>query len=288
MPPSRPDRHRLLLALALRLALTAPLAGASPIYTTLYGVAEDPNQLLTIDKATAAPALVGNLGVDASNSDLAMDPTRNILYMSDAAIDGFAQVGLAKIDLETGVASFLGDHGASINIAGLAYVKANDTLYGSDMDSNQLVTIDRNTGATTPVGPFGIIGMRDLAYNPSTDTLYGIDGFSLFTVNRSTGNATYLGRLNNTFTFSNLMDSLAFDASTGQLYGGDWGGTYGPNRNATLYVIAPVTGLATPIAHTGLHLLGALEFGPPRRRIFVGGFESGALPDDWSAVADSP
>jgi len=277
-----PRSTRLLLALAVRLAATAPLFGATPVYTTLYGIAEDPDQLHTIATATALPAPAGNLGVDASNSDLALDYTRNVLYMSDAAIDNWAQVGLAKIDLETGHATFIGDHGTSINIAGLAYVKGNDTLYGSDMDSNQLVTIDRNSGATTAIGPFGILGMRDLAYDPSTDTLYGIDGFSLFRINRSSGNATYIGRLGNDFSYSNLMDSLAFDASTRQLYGGDWGGMWGQSRNASLYVISPQTGAATAVGKTGLHLLGALEFAPQRQRILVEGFESRDSFGGWS------
>jgi hypothetical protein len=282
-----PRAPHLLLALTLPLLAAAPLAGASPVFTTLYAIAEDPNELNTLATATAVPALVGNLGVDASNSDLAFDTSTNTLYMSDAAIGNFAQVGLAKIDLDTGLATFIGDHGTSINIAGLAYVKVNDTLYGSDMDTNQLVVVDRATGATTAVGPFGIVGMRDLAYNPSTDTLYGIDGFSLFTIDRHIGTARFIGRLGS-FTFSNLMDSLAFDPASGQLYGGDWGGTFGPGRNAMLYVISPITGAATAIGRTGLHLLGGLEFGPARRRIFVDGFESGSLPGGWSAIGEEP
>jgi hypothetical protein len=277
----RTNRLALLLALAPWLA-AAPMAGASPVFTTLYGVAEDSDSLHTIASATATPAKVGDLLVEASNTDLAYDTSTGTLYMSDASTDSYAQTGLARVDLETGVATFIGDHGSSINIAGLAYDKLDGKLYGSDMDTNQLVTVDRATGATTAVGPFGIVGMRDLAYNPSTDTLYGIDGFSLFIVDRHTGNASFIGSLGS-FSFSNLMDALAFDPASGQLYGGDWGGTFGPGRNASLYVISPVTGHATAIGQTGLHLLGALEFGPVRQRILADGFEAGLA--GWSAAA---
>lgn len=275
---SRP-LDRLLLVLAA-LALPQPAAAVTAVSTsTLFGIAEDPNELNLVSPVNGAPSLVANLGLDASNSDLAYDSTRGRLYMSDASIDNFAETGLAVVDMTTGRATFLGDHGASINIAGLAYVPANDTLYGSDMDSNDLVTVERTTGAVTPVGPFGVIGMRDLAYDPVTDTMWGIDGFSLFTVNRATGNARYVGRLGS-FTFSNLMDSLAFDPQTRQLFGGDWGGTFGSGRNATFYKISTVNGAAVALGSTGLHLLGALEFGP---QILVDGFERGSLAK-WSGV----
>jgi DNA-binding beta-propeller fold protein YncE len=275
---ARIDLLILLAAAALAFPCTAhAVTAVSP--STLFGIAEDPNQLNLVNPNTGAPVLVGNLGLEASNSDMAYDSSTGRMWVSDASTEGWAQTGLAWIDMKTGHATFVGDHGSSINVAGLAYVPVANKLYGSDMDSNNLVTVDRATGAITAVGPFGIVGMRDLAYDPVNDQLWGIDGFSLFMINRTTGNAQYIGKLAS-FTWQNIMDSLAFDPVTRQLYGGDWGGAFG-SRNATLYRISTVNGAATVIGSTGLQLLGALEFGP---QIFADGVESGGL-TRWSGKA---
>ena len=86
---------------------------------------------------------------------LALDTSTNTLYMSDACLDSCTTIGLARIDLATGALTFIGSHETSSNVGGLAYVAANDTLYGSDMDSHDLVTVDRTTGKLTAIGRRG-------------------------------------------------------------------------------------------------------------------------------------
>lgn len=263
----------LLVALPLALAIGAPLAAVQPISTaTLYGIAELSNQTVTISRGTGAATVLGDLGLDASNGDLAYDSSTDTLYASDMTTPDMQQTGLARIDRRTGAATFIGDHGDSINVSGLAYVASADLLYGADMESGSLVIVDRATGALTMVGAFGVTGMRDLAYNPSTDTLYGVDGANLFAVSRATGHASFLGNLGPLFGVSNPVSALAFDAAAHQLYAGDC---------CSLYVVNTITGAADRIGGTGMTQIGAIEFGP--QNLLADGFESGTL-GRWSAV----
>ena len=270
---TRPSSLLLPIALPLALALAAPLGAVQPTSTsTLYGIAELSNQTVVIARGTGAATLLGDLGLDASNGDLAYDSSTDTLYASDMTTADLQQTGLARIDRRTGAATFIGDHGDSINVAGLAYVASGDVLYGADMESNSLVIVDRTTGALTMVGPFGVTGMRDLAYNASTDTLYGVDGANLFAISRATGHASFLGNLGPMFGVSNPVSALAFDAASHQLFAGDC---------CSLYTVNTITGAATRIGGTGLTLLGAIEFGP--QNLLADGFESGTL-GRWSAV----
>ena len=58
---------------------------------------------------------------------------------------------------------------------GLAYDTNNDILYGTDTNTDQLITIDPETGAGTAVGDLGFKDVIGLAYDPNTDTLFGTD-----------------------------------------------------------------------------------------------------------------
>jgi len=262
------------IALPLALVLAAPLAAVQPSSppSPLYGIAELSNQTVTIAPWTGAATLLGDLGLDASNGDLAYDSSTDTLYASDMTTADLQQTGLARIDRRTGAATFVGDHGDSINVAGLAYVASADLLYGADMESNSLVTVDRTSGALTMVGPFGVTGMRDLAYNASTDTLYGVDGTNLFAISRATGHASFLGNLGPMFGVSNPVSALAFDPGSHQLFAGDC---------CSLYIVNTITGATDRIGGTGLTLLGAIEFGP--QNLLADGFEGGSLAR-WSAV----
>ena len=121
------------IALPLALVLAAPLAAVQPSSppSPLYGIAELSNQTVTIAPWTGAATLLGDLGLDASNGDLAYDSSTDTLYASDMTTADLQQTGLARIDRRTGAATFVGDHGDSINVAGLAYVASADLLYGA-------------------------------------------------------------------------------------------------------------------------------------------------------------
>lgn len=71
----------------------------------LYGIEQQSDNLITIDKATAAAAVVGPLGVNALfTSGLAFDPMSGTLYFSNLE---FAGNGVYTIDKSTGHANLI-------------------------------------------------------------------------------------------------------------------------------------------------------------------------------------
>jgi hypothetical protein len=116
-----------------------------------------------------------------------------------------------------------------------------------------------NGGMVTDVGAlndaFGVnYGITGLAFNPFTGLLYGSTGNSvaataakLVSINPATGLVTVIGSFNaGNVGNPSTMSDLAFDPSTGTLYG--VGSIGGPQ----LYRINPLTGQATVIGNTGL------------------------------------
>ena len=80
-------------------------------------------------------------------------------------------------------------------------------LHGSDVFSDELLTINTSTGAGTSVGALGFDRVEGLAFDPNTNTLYGsdFDTEKLLTINTSTGAGTPVGALG--FT---IVSGLAF------------------------------------------------------------------------------
>jgi hypothetical protein len=97
------------------------------------------------------------------------------------------------------------------------------TTYGSTPWANSLLTLSLSTGTPSLTGSTGLasIGEGDLAFQPSTGVLYGVQAFvggieTLFTVNSTTGAATIVGSIGQVTDFGDYS-ALAFE-STGTLY----------------------------------------------------------------------
>lgn len=93
------------------------------------------------------------------------------------------------------------------------------TLYGIDDSSNNLITINRTTGAITLVGGTGVAtgNFGDLTYDANSGTMYwvpGRDNNNLYTLNLATGAATLVGNHG-----VNDLFGLAFDTANNILYG---------------------------------------------------------------------
>jgi hypothetical protein len=132
-----------------------------------------------------------------------------------------------------------------------------------------LVTVDRDTGEATCIGPFGTtVEIRGLGYNNHTDTLYGVDPVNLYTIDRGSGAATAIGPHGMTTT---SLIGLEYDSATGVIYAAGMG-------DPLLYALNPATGAASPIGPHGLSQLAGLASimapGEPCG-IFCDGFESG-------------
>ena len=129
-----------------------------------------------------------------------------------------------NVNASTGAASGPRTTGGTGGLLGLA-TAADGTLYGlnsggassTGRSAGQLVTIDPATGATVAIGSLGLTSLSegDLAFDPTTGTLYGVsneqDQFDrrLFTINTATGASTDLGNITR---FGAIVNSSDFSA----------------------------------------------------------------------------
>jgi hypothetical protein len=179
---------------------------------TLYG--SDSDQLLTFDVTTGLATAVGPFGAPTAVAALAFDATSGTLYGSDALADE-----LIVIDPATGATTVVGPFGIPgfQRVDGLAFDTNSATLYGIQTSGavSSLVTIDTSTGASTLVGGAGSVAA--LAFDPSTNTLYGADPIAreLVVIDTASGAETTVGAT------GHRLYGLAFDASTAKLDGVD-------------------------------------------------------------------
>jgi hypothetical protein len=111
----------------------------------------------------------------------------------------------------------------------------------SEVEDSNVYTIDKDYGAMYLVGNAGV-GLHGLAYDPSSDTLYGCSGTELFIINQDTADATLVGE----FGTGGLMIGIACDMD-GKIYGEDLG-------TDALYEIDSSSGEATLIGAIGINL----------------------------------
>lgn len=117
----------------------------------------------------------------------------------------------------------------------------------SDGD-DRLYLLDMSTGAATPIGPVGFADVEGIAFDPTTNILYGIDDLTkqLITINTTTGAGTVVGPLG--LPPGDINAGLRFD-SAGNLYmSTDFAGNF--------YSINKTTGAATLIGPQGIPIYG--------------------------------
>ncbi len=139
-------------------------------------------------------------------------------------------------------------------------------LYAVDDSTDSLVVIDPATGAGTAVGSLGVSGVRSLAFDRNTDTLYGttIPLRQLVRIDIDTGAATVVGSLGE---FD--IQGLAFDSNTDTLYGT----TVAPRQ---LVRIDTRTGAVTVAKSLGGNTVWTLAFDPNTDTLY-GGNDSGLM-----------
>lgn len=133
------------------------------------------------------------------------------------------------------------------------------TLYGAENFSNELFTIDTETGDVATVGPFGggFGGVTGLAFD-GAGKLYGVDTATdqLLGIDAASGAATAIGALG-----FGAVESLAF-APDGTLFAGDL-------DTDKLLTIDVATGAATAIGDFGFGTVTGLAFDAGGRLIGV-------------------
>ncbi len=147
----------------------------------------------------------------------------------------------------------------------------------ADEDERDLLILDVATGLGTPVGDIGA-ETTGLAYNTFNGIMYGstaqivtgtLPNEALITIDLTTGEGTEVGE----FNVMRTMADLAFDATTGLLYG------WRAQSTGDLYTIDLMTGMATLVGESGLDLSGGqgLTFGPGNRLYLAGEGTEGRL-----------
>jgi hypothetical protein len=156
--------------------LSATTALAGPI---MY-VHDGGGNLGTVDVATGAATVIGNMGVVMT--DIAFDPLGN-LY-------GISFDNLYSINSSTAAASLIG--ATSIAGGNALVFGADGTLYGAGFATTNLFTINPLTGASSVVGNMGFASGGDLAFNTG-DFYLASSGAQLIRVNPTTGAGALVG-----------------------------------------------------------------------------------------------
>jgi hypothetical protein len=122
-------------------------------------------------------------------------------------------------------------------------------LWATQTTNKELLQINPVSGAATVLGSFGAPGIRNLAFDVITDTLYGTDLSNLYRINPATGATTLIGATGRT-----AMYSLGFDLN-GVLFGAN-------DTDDKLYQINLFTGAATAVGPTGVDAMVDLACRP--------------------------
>jgi len=169
---------------------------------TLFGSDVLVEELLTIDSTTGAATTVGAYGPNpppfSAMLGLAFDVNSDTLYGSDTNSGN-----LVTIDPATADVTIIGALGQAVR--GLAFDPNTSTLFGVAINGafSNLLTVDTGTGAATLVNPpqdIGFTGVESLAFDASSDTLFGLSNGSfigdpqqLITIDPLTGIGTAVG-----------------------------------------------------------------------------------------------
>jgi hypothetical protein len=148
------------------------------------------SDLYSIDTATAATTLIGNIGLDAEiPTAMQWDPVNNymLLLTNYGPCDGGSFYAL---DITTGATTIIGTHDGCLS--GLAF-DSNDNAYSIDVAADTLV--EPLTGTIGPLG-FNVAFISAFFFDPSTGVLYliaqdvDLGSNNLYIVDTTTGLAT--------------------------------------------------------------------------------------------------
>jgi len=166
-------------------------------FATLYIINNDaPQQLYAVDTATGSSTLIGPSPSLSGQTwtGMSFDPVTGVMYGS--ATDG-ATATLFTIDLGTGATTQVGTIASfplTIDIA----VSPAGQMYGVDIGTDELIMIDKNTGAASAVGSTGFVAnyAQGLDFDDDSGILYwaayGASG-ELRIIDTTTGNSTQVG-----------------------------------------------------------------------------------------------
>jgi len=173
-------------------------AGADFADGDWYTVEYSSNTLLIVNAISGTPTVIDEI-IAADITGLAYDITSEVMYTSSTyynSIESKYESSLYTVDLETAATELVGtslDDGLIIGIA----CDAAGNLYAIDIIYDNLLSINKSTGAATVIGSLGIdIGYaQDIAFDRDNDILYGTlytASGGLYTIDVATGAASLL------------------------------------------------------------------------------------------------
>lgn len=154
------------------------------------------------------------VGLAAAMVILAASASAGTLYMVRTSDDMLRELNTDTLQIKD-----VGTLGVPFDFGGLAY-DGSKMYMVQGFAGNNLYTVDMNSGAASLVGSHGFADMFGLAYDPTTQELYGgrsTTGKGFYSLNRTNGSAKFIGDpgIN--------LDGLAYDSKRDQVVGGDAG-----------------------------------------------------------------
>jgi len=166
----------------------------------LYGVDEDTRRLVTCSVSTGACAGVGSLGLGFfQDTGLSFDDSGGLWMSTDEP----SPYNFYRLNPTSGAATLIGAQGQEVT--GLAF--GGGIVYGLGGDNHDnLVVMNRTTGAATPVGPLATVRLMDGGIEfDGEGVLWAISDpqntaavpSQVFTINTATGAATLVATVTN-------------------------------------------------------------------------------------------
>lgn len=136
-------------------------------------------KLIKIDPDTAFAEVIAETGVIDASIAFTYDPSRDVIYSFVTQNNQDRILAVNPDTAETSVVvdvNFTGPvpgssgvftSNSEISIQGLAYDPVSGTLFAAERVSDQLVTIDLNTGEARAIGPLGFPSVSSLTIGPS-------------------------------------------------------------------------------------------------------------------------
>jgi hypothetical protein len=236
-----------------------------------YGLLFADGYFQRVDLRSGLASRVGSAQAKVTQA-LAFDPAGN-LYGVGLGAFGSARWALFRIAAATGEStsgaaldSAFGElvTGLTFDSCGKLWAVTASSRLGSPYDAS-LIALDPVTGTPTVVGPLGLAVTSVAALG---NQLYGLVGGSrgqwgLARIDRTTGKATLLGALVNSFGDPGWAASLAFDG-IGRLWAIAVATlSFGPPTTSPIALFDPTTGASTPVAGSALAHPQGLAIAPP-------------------------
>jgi len=183
-------------------------------FSKLYAITYGANELVSVNVANASTSFIGSPtpGTGENWTGLSGSP-EGTLYASSIASQSY----LYTINPSDGTATYVGQIGSGLAIIGIA-VNSSGNLYGLDIAGDNLVQINKATGAATTIGSVGFDAgyAQGMDFDDSSDTLYlaaynvTANQGQLRIADTATGNSTSVGLLGDG---AREIDGLAIAAS---------------------------------------------------------------------------